>query len=152
MGICVPIGRLNYPIPDCRPQASWRTRHSFDLHRVRGETGKKEVIFVGDPERLSEAQRSYEAKHPGRMEWSNLDPRGDVAEAFKQGVKFHFELDFTTFVSQEALRLATKIAFEFYCRQTSAEVVLGPHFDAARDFVSTGKRQAEVCRVVIDPG
>lgn len=142
---------LDVELPNTRLQTpSELEKAFFCFHRVQGETGKKEVIFVGDPERLSEAQRSYEAKHPGRMEWSNLG-RGDVAEAFKQGVKFHFELDFTTFVSQEALRLATKIAFEFYCRQTSAEVVLGPHFDAARDFVSTGKRQAEVCRVVIDP-
>lgn len=97
---------------------------------------KSKIVFIGLPEEVDRRKRLYEAKHP-QVKWENIPP-SEI-----QNIPIEFCLDFGVFGTQKALRLASKIAFEWWCKQRNTRLVAGSEYDPIRNFIKWGRFNKE---------
>lgn len=103
------------------------------VFKVTDRNGKKNLAFIGPPETVKKTQKEYQMSHP-EAKWE------DIGEEDQKDVQFQLEFDFGVFGSQEALRLAAKIALEWWCDHLKVYTLDGYEYDSIRDFVLTGRQ------------
>jgi hypothetical protein len=105
--------------------------------------GRKKVAIIGKEEKCLQTQKAYEESHPNVI-WSDIPPEAAT------GIRFMVEMDFEVFATEEAHRVAAKIAFEYYCLKRSPNVVDGYEFDEIRDYILAGRGDRDLCRIVVN--
>ena len=110
----------------------------------KDSSGKNRIAIIGDKNKILETQKAYEQRHPNTI-WIDTPPNTPT------GIDFKIEMDFDIFATQKAHRLASKIAFEYYCLKRSPEIVTGYEFDEIRNYILSDESASDLCRIVINP-
>lgn len=128
-----------------------RVRHPRDLDsrlfafRKIIEGGKAKIGFIGPKEKIEEAKRAYQAKHPKTV-WEEITP------AEMEQLAFTMDFDLAIFASAACLRMVAKIALEWWVWKRGASAVMNSDFDDIRDFILHGKEAAyPIVSILQDP-
>jgi hypothetical protein len=93
--------------------------------------GKDEVTLVGSKEKIESRAKEIGAKKKMIWTYSDADPYRDIAG--RSG------FDVSVLFSPEILRLAAKIAYEFWCAHRGAHFANFPEYKAIKDYIMLGK-------------
>ena len=93
------------------------------------------IYFLGPTEKVMKKKSEYEKKHP-KVTWEEITCEGG------ERLEYEYGIDFAAFSKPEALRLASKIAFEWLgVERNSPEMLIDPQYDTIRQYILNGREK-----------
>jgi hypothetical protein len=119
----------------------------FVFEGIKGKDGKPGIAFIGDKDSVKKHMDEYKKKNP-KFKFGDIDPK-DMGD----GVQAEVCLDMSLFFSEEAARLAAKIAYEWCCRKKGGDVMEGHEFKSVKEFIMNGTKGGHPTHafITIDP-
>jgi len=102
--------------------------------QIDEKTGKKKgIVFIcPDNVKIEQAKRQYEKRHPNAI-WEEISP--DIID---KEIQYRIYFDMGVFADPKCLRLAAKIALEWWCSKRSPQDIAYSNYDEIKQYIRYG--------------